>query len=275
MPTGGTYGPAVYAAYIPFVLAFPWTGCGTTSRPRTSRRRAFDIAAMLGLLVAGWRLANPRLGVLLAFGWAANPFTLYALNLNTNDALVGALLAWTMALLARPAARGALLALRRALKAVAALPAAADVLAAPPAGDARGPGRRHRHPRRHGLPARRVAADVLGRDARLPAGPGHAALDLDAAHLPPGLARPALAPAGRTGRRRARAACCWPCCRAAARTPPRSRRWRPPRCSPPRWWRATGSTRTSAGGCRWCCSGLLLPREGTGPEPLSRPLRAP
>ena len=47
----------------------------------------------------------------MAFGWAANPFTLYALNLNTNDALVGALLAWMMALLARPAARGAMLAL--------------------------------------------------------------------------------------------------------------------------------------------------------------------
>ena len=43
----------------------------------------------------------------MAFGWAANPFTLYALNLNTNDALVGALLAWMMALLARPGcARG-------------------------------------------------------------------------------------------------------------------------------------------------------------------------
>ena len=46
----------------------------------------------------------------MAFAWAANPFTLYALNMNTNDALVGALLAWAMALLSIPAARGALLA---------------------------------------------------------------------------------------------------------------------------------------------------------------------
>jgi hypothetical protein len=48
--------------------------------------------------------------VLLAFGWAANPFTLYALNMNSNDALVGALVAWTLAALSLPAVRGALLA---------------------------------------------------------------------------------------------------------------------------------------------------------------------
>src|SRR3954447_2729929 len=110
VPTGGTYGPAVYAAYIPFVLAFHWSGLWDDIPAAHVAASAFDIAAVLGMLAAGWRLANPRLGVLLAFGWAANPFTLYALNLNTNDALVGALLAWTMALLARPAARGALLA---------------------------------------------------------------------------------------------------------------------------------------------------------------------
>jgi hypothetical protein len=71
---------------------------------------AFDVLAMAGLFVAGWRFRSPRLGVLLAFAWAANPFTLYALNMNTNDALVGALLAWTIAALSLPVARGAVLA---------------------------------------------------------------------------------------------------------------------------------------------------------------------
>ena len=71
---------------------------------------AFDILAVAGLFVAGWRLASGRIGLLLAFGWAANPFTLYALNMNTNDALVGALLAWTLAALSVPVLRGALLA---------------------------------------------------------------------------------------------------------------------------------------------------------------------
>jgi hypothetical protein len=108
--TGDTYGPTVYLIYVPSVAVLGWTGCGTTCRRPTSPRRRFDIAAILGLFVAGWRLGSPPAGVLLAFGWAANPFTLYALNLNTNDALVGALLAWLLAFLGRPMVRGALLA---------------------------------------------------------------------------------------------------------------------------------------------------------------------
>ncbi|HUO41261.1 MAG TPA: hypothetical protein VMU34_27010, partial [Mycobacterium sp.] len=108
--TGGTYGPAVYAAYIPFVAIFGWDGLWDQISAAHVAACAFDLAAIAGLMVAGWRLASAPLGVALAFGWAANPFTLYALNLNTNDALVGALLAWMMALLARPVARGAVLA---------------------------------------------------------------------------------------------------------------------------------------------------------------------
>jgi Glycosyltransferase family 87 len=109
--TGGTYGPSVYVAYVPFVAILGWSGLWDDLPAAHVAASAFDIAAILGLFVAGWRLGSRRLGVLMAFGWAANPFTLYALNLNTNDALVGALLAWMMALLAWPAARGAMLAL--------------------------------------------------------------------------------------------------------------------------------------------------------------------
>ena len=107
---GDTYGPAVYLAYVPAVAAVGWSGKWDSVPAAHVAACAFDLLAIAGLFVAGWWLANARIGVLMAFAWAANPFTLYALNMNTNDALVGALLAWAMALLSIPAARGALLA---------------------------------------------------------------------------------------------------------------------------------------------------------------------
>jgi len=47
----------------------------------------------------------------LSFGWAAYPFTTYALVANTNDALMPAVLVWGFWLASSPAARGAALAL--------------------------------------------------------------------------------------------------------------------------------------------------------------------
>jgi hypothetical protein len=108
--SGDTYGPTVYLAYVPAVAAFGWSGKWDHLPAAHVAASAFDILAVVGLFVAGWRLGSRRLGVALAFAWAANPFTLYSLNMNSNDALVGALLAWTFALLAIPAARGAMLA---------------------------------------------------------------------------------------------------------------------------------------------------------------------
>jgi Glycosyltransferase family 87 len=108
--SGDTYGPTVYVAYVPAVLAMGWSGLWDRLPAAHVAASAFDILAVAGLFVAGWRLASLRLGVALAFAWAANPFTLYSLNMNSNDALVGALVAWTLALLSFPAARGVLLA---------------------------------------------------------------------------------------------------------------------------------------------------------------------
>ncbi|MDX6594424.1 MAG: hypothetical protein QOJ13_3620 [Gaiellales bacterium] len=108
--SGDTYGPTVYIAYMPFVAALGWSGLWDDLPAAHVAASVFDVLAMAGLFVAGWRFRSPRLGVMLAFAWAANPFTLYALNMNTNDALVGALLAWTIAALSLPVARGALLA---------------------------------------------------------------------------------------------------------------------------------------------------------------------
>jgi len=108
--SGDTYGPMVYVAYVPAVAVMGWSGKWDHLPAAHVAASAFDILAVVGLFVAGWRLGSRRLGVALAFAWAANPFTLYSLNMNSNDALVGALMAWTFALLAIPAARGAMLA---------------------------------------------------------------------------------------------------------------------------------------------------------------------
>jgi hypothetical protein len=108
--SGDTYGPTVYLAYVPAVEAMGWSGIWDRLPAAHVAASAFDILAVVGLFVAGWRLGSRRLGVVLAFAWAANPFTLYSLNMNSNDALVGALVAWTLALLSFPAARGAMLA---------------------------------------------------------------------------------------------------------------------------------------------------------------------
>lgn len=108
--SGDTYGPAVYVAYVPFVAIFGWSGLWDDLPAAHVAACAFDLLAIAGLFVAGWRFRSAQLGVLLAFAWAANPFTLYALNMNTNDALVGALLAWFMAALSVPWLRGGLMA---------------------------------------------------------------------------------------------------------------------------------------------------------------------
>src|SRR4051812_32354695 len=44
---------------------------------------------------------------MLAYAWAAFPFTLYAMNCNVNDALVGALVLCAMLAAAKPLRRGA------------------------------------------------------------------------------------------------------------------------------------------------------------------------
>lgn len=107
---GDTYGPSVYLAYVPAVAAFGWSGRWDSLPAAHVAACAFDLLAVLGLFVAGWRLADVRIGVLAAFAWAANPFTLYSLNMNGNDGLVGALVAWTLAALSMPRVRGLLLA---------------------------------------------------------------------------------------------------------------------------------------------------------------------
>jgi hypothetical protein len=108
---GDTYGPVNYAAYIPFELAFPWSGKWDDLPAAHAAAVAFDLLCLLLLFLIGRRVRGPTLGIALAYAWAAYPFTLYAMDCNVNDALVGALVLAAIALAGAPARRGLLIGL--------------------------------------------------------------------------------------------------------------------------------------------------------------------
>ena len=105
-PRGDTYGPVAYLAYVPAVLAFGWEGRWDDLPAAHATAIGLDLLVLLGLVLVGRRLGGARLAVALAFGWAAYPFTTYALLANTNDALMPALLVWGFWLASSPTARG-------------------------------------------------------------------------------------------------------------------------------------------------------------------------
>jgi hypothetical protein len=94
---GDTYGPVNYYAYVPFEQIWPWSGTWDDLPAAHAAAVAFDLLTLLGLWLLGRRLRGPRLGWVLAYAWAAFPFTLYTANSNANDGLVALLL--TLALL--------------------------------------------------------------------------------------------------------------------------------------------------------------------------------
>ena len=110
-PRGDTYGPVAYLAYVPAVLAFGWSGKWDALPAAHASAIAFDLLALLGLVLVGRRFGGDRLAAVLAFGWAAYPFTTYALVANTNDALMPALLVWGFWLSSSPLRRGVSVAL--------------------------------------------------------------------------------------------------------------------------------------------------------------------
>jgi hypothetical protein len=104
---GDTYGPVSYAAYIPEYLVFGWSGKWDSLPAGHAASIGFDLLALLGLVLVGRRFGGSPLAAALAFAWAAYPFTAYALNANTNDSIMPALLVWGFWLLSSPWARGA------------------------------------------------------------------------------------------------------------------------------------------------------------------------
>ena len=103
---GDTYGPVSYFLYVPFRLVFGWGGTWDSLPAAHGAAIFFDVLCLAGLYLLGRRLRGNRLGVVLAYLWAAYPFTLYALNSNTNDALVGAALLFALLAIRTSPARG-------------------------------------------------------------------------------------------------------------------------------------------------------------------------
>jgi hypothetical protein len=105
-PNGDTYGPMAYLAYIPGYAIFGWSGKWDDLPASHFTAIVFDLLCLAGLALAGRRFGGNRLGVTLAFAWAAYPFTQYASNSNTNDAIMPAFLIWGFWLCTSPWARG-------------------------------------------------------------------------------------------------------------------------------------------------------------------------
>ncbi len=112
---GDTYGPVTYLSYVPFEAIWPWSGTWDDLPAAHAAAVFFDLATFALLILLGTRIrpgpAGRRLAATLAFGWAAYPYTAFALESNSNDTLVAMLLVATLLVLARPIARGAMAAL--------------------------------------------------------------------------------------------------------------------------------------------------------------------
>jgi hypothetical protein len=139
---GDTYGPANYEAYVPFEQIFGWSGTWDDLPAAHAAAIFFDLLATALLFLIGHRMRGPTLGTALAYAWVAYPFTLFSLESNSNDSLVGALILAAVLLAGYRsqlalAGRGALAALAGLTKfaplALAPLLATHDLAGQPPA----------------------------------------------------------------------------------------------------------------------------------------------
>ena len=215
---GDTYGPVNYEAYVPFEQIFGWSGTWDDLPAAHAAAIFFDVLATALMFLLGRRMRGPTLGIALAYAWVAYPFTLFALESNSNDTLVAvlvlaALLAASYRSKFAPAARGVFAALAglakfaplalapraRHARAVGAW-AGGLLIARPRAGDVRARLRRNRRARVDPRAQPRLPAHDLPAHDRIPVQPRLAVLGL-------GAVRVARAGARRRDRRaRARAA---------------------------------------------------------------------
>ncbi len=109
-----TYGPAMYLSYLPFEVLFPdpnWVWNWLPAAHAASI--TFDALTVGGLILLGRQLkrgeGGTRLGLVLALGWTANPWTLQPLAASTNDGLIALLLVALLLAASSPLIRGTLL----------------------------------------------------------------------------------------------------------------------------------------------------------------------
>jgi len=103
---GDTYGPVNYEAYAPFQQIFGWSGHWDDLPAAHAAAIVFDLLAVALLFLLGRRVRGPGLGILLAYAWVSYPFTLFALESNSNDSLVAVLILAALLVASSPPARG-------------------------------------------------------------------------------------------------------------------------------------------------------------------------
>jgi hypothetical protein len=118
---GDTYGPLNYLLYVPFEKIFPWSGSWDDLPAAHATAIFFDLVTIAGMFFAGRSLtctqeAGNRLGLALAYGWAAFPYTTFVQNCNVNDSIPAALLVWGFVFLRRAPVAGFLLGLATQVK---------------------------------------------------------------------------------------------------------------------------------------------------------------
>src|SRR5581483_7198161 len=70
---------------------FGWSGRWDDLPAAHAAAIFFDLLSVGLLFLIGRRMRGPTLGIALAYAWVAYPFTLFALESNSNDTLVAAL----------------------------------------------------------------------------------------------------------------------------------------------------------------------------------------
>jgi hypothetical protein len=112
---GDVYGPVNYLGYLPFELAFPWSGRWDSVPAARAAALGFELLTALALFGLGRRLRpgaeGSTLGAGLAYAWLAYPFTMYTLGSSFNDALVALLVVCCLLVVSSAPARGAISAL--------------------------------------------------------------------------------------------------------------------------------------------------------------------
>jgi hypothetical protein len=108
---GDTYGPISYLAYVPGFLAMGYDFEWDYLPAAHFTSLLWDSLALIGMGLLGLRFGGTRLGVTLAFAWAAYPFTQYVSSSNSNDAIMPAFLIWGLVFVTSAPARGLFLGL--------------------------------------------------------------------------------------------------------------------------------------------------------------------